>query len=258
MTSARRHQAVLSSNRPAGRDVFLMSIRDPGLAKRVRPGQFVMLRHPERLDPLLPRPFSVHDSEGADLKLLYRLAGRGTRYLSQLKPGMMVDVIGPLGRGFTPGRGGQAVLVAGGLGIAPMPLLAKKLRSLKVPSALFYGCRDKGQLLAPPGIKAVISTDDGSCGRRGQVTDLLEDRLRHGGTCRVYACGPWAMLRRVSLVCRDNRTPCQVSLEARMACGVGACQGCAVKAAGGGYLHVCSDGPVFDSRRIDWEQEPPV
>jgi dihydroorotate dehydrogenase electron transfer subunit len=170
----------------------------------------------------------------------------------------MADIIGPLGRGFTPGRGGRAVMVAGGLGIAPMPLLAKKLSSLGVPSILLYGCRDKGQLLATPGIKTAISTENGSCGRRGRVTDLLEERLRQGGACRVYACGPWAMLKQVSLVCREHKTPCQVSLEARMACGVGACQGCAVKAAGGGYLHVCSDGPVFDSRRIDWNQEPPV
>ncbi len=258
MTSARRHKAVLSSNRPAGRDVFLMSLRDPSLAGRVRPGQFVMLRQPDRLDPLLPRPFSVHDAAGADLKLLYRLTGRGTRFLSQLKKGTMVDVIGPLGRGFKPERVGRAVMVAGGLGIAPMPLLVKRLRFLGVPSVLLYGCRDKGQLLAVPGVKAVISTEDGSCGRRGRATDLLEDYLRTGEPCRVYACGPWAMLKQVSLVCRKHGTLCQVSLEARMACGVGACQGCAVKAADGGYLHVCSDGPVFDSHQIDWSQEPPV
>lgn len=235
-----------------------MSLEAPGIARRARPGQFVMLRQPDRLDPLLPRPFSVHDAEGANMRLLYRLAGRGTRYLSQLKPGAMVDVIGPLGRGFSPRRGGQAVMAAGGLGIAPMPLLARKLRSLGERPVLLYGCRNKGQLLAARGIKALVCTEDGSCGRRGRVTDLLEDRLLRGGACRVYACGPWAMLKQVSLVCRKHGTPCQVSLEARMACGVGACQGCAVRAASGGYLHVCTDGPVFDSRRIDWDQEPPV
>lgn len=217
-----------------------------------------MIRQPDRLDPLLPRPFSVHDSDGVYIKLLYHLKGKGTRSLSQLEKGMMVDVIGPLGHGFTPRSGGRALMVAGGLGIAPMPLLAKKLRSIGMHPILLYGCRSQAHLVAARGIRGLVSTEDGSCGRRGKVTDLLDEQLRREGTGCVYACGPWPMLKQVSLMCRNYGMPCQVSLEARMACGVGACQGCAVKAAVGGYLHVCSDGPVFDSCRIDWDQEPPV
>jgi len=254
-----RLQARILSNREKKKGVFLMELKAPGIARSARPGQFIMVRPPHGSDPLLPRPFSIHDARDGSVSILYRVVGRGTELLSGLGKGQALAVTGPLGRGF-PIRAGnyRPALVAGGMGLAPMPFLAKKLAALGRVPKILYGCRTKGELLGPSTLGAVIATDDGSCGRRGLVTSLLEEELCRAGSCRVFACGPWAMLRQVSLLCQKSQVPCQVSLEARMACGLGACQGCAVRGVHGGYLSVCSDGPVFDSRLIDWEQEPPL
>jgi dihydroorotate dehydrogenase electron transfer subunit len=128
---------------------------------------------------------------------------------------------------------------------------------MKLDTRVFYGCSGKDEMLPCPWPGKVIATDDGSCGFKGFVTEAFASHLERFRKPVVYACGPWPMLKRTALICRQHRIPCQVSLEAMMACGVGACQGCVVQGAKG-YLTVCQQGPVFDSRDIDWDQEAPL
>lgn len=259
MTLPRHAESEVLSNREIRPGVFLTELHAPWLAARAKPGQFLMVRPAEGTDPLLPRPFSIHDRRNGSIFILFRSVGRGTGIMAGKPMGSAMHVIGPLGRGFDLGSGGyRPILVAGGMGLAPMPALARELRSKGLFPKLLYGCRSKGELVRLKGLKADVSTEDGSCGLRGRVTAMLAEELKRRGACRVFACGPWAMLRRVAKMCLERETYCQVSLEARMACGVGACQGCAVKSSDGNYLTVCSDGPVFDSRLIDWDQEPPL
>lgn len=257
--TTRRLEAAVMSNRRVREGVFLMELEAPGMAAAAKPGQFVMVRPSQGTAPLLPRPFSIHRRRDGSLSILYRVAGSGTKLMTGLAQGARLGIFGPLGRGFRYKSSiKHPILVAGGMGIAPMPFLASELASLGQTPKLLYGCRTRPELVGLPGLRAAKATDDGSCGRRGPVTSLLEEELAVRRDSLVYACGPWAMLRRTALSCGKHGVPCQVSLESRMACGVGACQGCAVRGADGGYLSVCSDGPVFDSRLIDWDQEPPV
>lgn len=221
------------------------------------PGQFVHLRVSPGYDmPLLRRPFSINDITRDRMFILYEVKGKGTSLLSLLKPGEKIDVIGPLGKGFAiyPTIK-EHLLVAGGMGLAPMGLLTRTLKASGMRPELFYGCRSASELLPHPKTICTLSSDDGSCGKKGLVTSLLEERLLSCKKPAVYACGPWPMLKAVAEICRRKNIACQVSLESFMACGVGACQGCVVKGSDGAYLSVCDKGPVFDSRQIDWEQE---
>ncbi|MEE8574997.1 MAG: dihydroorotate dehydrogenase electron transfer subunit [Thermodesulfobacteriota bacterium] len=241
----------------------------------VRPGQFVMLKPNKDYDPLLRRPFAVYSVlggrkktlSGTGIEILYKVVGKGTGIMDGLTRGEKVDLLAPLGNGFSPpDRNKKLVLVAGGIGIASFKLLAL----LNPGAVLLYGARGKSEValakaLKVPGLKIKIATEDGSVGRRGLVTDLLKDETTHNTV--VYACGPTGMLKAVAGVASEQELSCFVSLERSMACGVGACLGCAVKTlnasaeraggacgcGGGGLKMVCSDGPVFDSSCIDWE-----
>lgn len=244
--------------------VFLMGIESSGIAETAIPGQFVMIRVRDGLDPLLRRPFSICGiRESGVLLVLYMLVGDGTKILSRILPGERISVLGPLGRGFEPDeKDHRALLVSGGIGIAPLIFLAGRLRSSE--AVFLAGFRSSRQVirvrstgLVCPDIHLV--TEDGSEGERGLVTDLLTERLKEAsgqGRSSIYACGPVPMLRKVALLSEEFGVPCQVSMEAHMACGLGACQGCAVpgkKATADAYLHVCKDGPVFPAETIRWE-----
>jgi len=258
------------SNCMVARDHFLMSLRLPLSFAAPLPGQFVMVRCDGPNGPLLARPLSVFGFERRQdhsvLELLYRVAGRGTALFSSLKPGEVLSVLGPLGRGFTVHADvRRIVVVAGGIGIAPLRYLIEEgygrlprpeNRELRVylgagREELLAG-RDR--LSSACGLR--ICTDDGSLGYRGPVTGLLEEELCGFNTedTVVYACGPAAMIRALARLLRDSPLRCEVSLEERMACGVGACLGCAVavrNAAGKKeYRRVCHDGPVFDLKDI--------
>lgn len=250
-------------NEPAAEGIFLMGLEAPAILRSARPGQFVMIGLGEGIDPLLRRPFSICGRTGDDtLLILYRVVGRGTAMLSRLKEGAELACLGPLGRGFVlPEDGGAIVAVAGGIGIAPLVGLMQSLNGR--PCECLIGCRTLAELVPLDrfqlrDVAVRIATDDGSSGRRGLVTDLLEERLGRkgdGAPSMVCACGPQAMLREVARLAVKASVPCQVSLEARMACGVGACQGCVVgAAAGAGYLRVCREGPVLDAAGVDWRQ----
>ncbi len=240
-------------------DYFRLRLLCPEIARSAKPGQFLMLRVNELGDPFLRRPFSFSriflpqerrtkpEEEGA-LEICYRIVGRGTSLMTQLREGQRVDTLGPLGQGFwvTGGRN-RAILVGGGIGIAPLIPWAEQLqrgkrkrlaRSLEEsPEVLvLIGGKNRGQILGTKELKKIgcepqLATEDGSLGVTGLVTDLLERELmtQNSKSASLYACGPMPMLARVAQIAEQFDLPCQVLMEARMACGVGACLGCAVK-----------------------------
>ncbi len=227
-------------------------------AAAAKAGQFVMLSVDTGLDPLLRRPLGIYKTSGAGIELLYQVVGKGTRILSGKTAGERLSVLGPLGNGFpAPPKGKKVILVAGGMGIAPLYMFAARLKG----ATLLYGTRGKGESTVAKdftglGLKVRISTEDGSVGKKGLVTELLKDELTDDSI--VYACGPAPMLKAVFQICHG--AACYVSLERAMACGIGVCLGCAVKTRPHGekpdnkvYRMVCSDGPVFDAKDIDWD-----
>lgn len=256
--------ARVVEHEPAGQAVFRLRLQAPEVAEAARPGQFVMLRTAPGPDPLLARPFSIHGAEGGELTLLYRVVGRGTTLLSRAIPGAALTLWGPLGRPFDldPAR---PILVAGGMGVAPLAFAAARLKAAGRGFGALYGAASSGELvggrLASDGRTYRIAGVDWSWtaerptegdppDRTGLVTVPLAAGLASGDA--VLACGPLPMLKAVAALCRERGAACQVSLEAPMACGVGACLGCAVPAAGGGYLKACQEGPVMDADLVDW------
>ena len=251
-------------NRKVAANTFFMGLRSPQIVAEARPGQFVMLKVGRGMDPLLRRPFSICGVREDDLFLiLYRIVGRGTTIMCDAGEGESLSVLGPLGSGFEmPRKGKTPILVAGGMGIAPLIFLA----SIMEPGSLifFAGFGSAEEIVATDeiglsGLDLSLSTDDGSAGHRGLVTELLENRLAgFNGNINpvVFACGPLPMLKEVAAITLDKDVPCQVSLEASMACGLGACQGCATRRSSEqaiAYYHVCQDGPVFDVNALAWE-----
>lgn len=253
-----QEKAEILAMRGLTEDVFHCTLRAPRIAAAARPGQFVMVRVSEGLDPLLRRPFSLHRVEGDTLGLLFKVVGKGTALLAAARAGEWLSVLGPLGRGFSQGSEAANLLVGGGMGIAPLLFLAWRLRQDRPEQALvvLLGARHRREVaslvddFASLGCVVHVATDDGSLGHHGLVTDLF-DRAP-AGKHRVAACGPWPMLRAVARHCRERGHACEVSLETMMACGLAACLGCAVPRPGGGYAHVCRDGPVFAAREVAW------
>lgn len=237
---------------------YKLGLEAQGSFPPAQPGQFIMLRVGD-LDPLLRRPFGVYKFLGQGVEILYKVVGRGTAIMSRLKEGDEIDVLGPLGRPFPLLDGYKDILmVAGGVGIVPFYLLGVRYNTLGVRPRLLFGGRDKEDLpgledFQKLGIETTISTEDGSVGQKGLVTELLKKELSRKGSSLVYACGPKGMLRAVAHMAQEAGVTCYVSLDRVMACGIGACLGCAVKTRGQGYKMVCKDGPVFDARDIVWE-----
>ncbi len=233
------------------------------------PGQFAMIAAAERWGggdgerPYLPRAFSIARRQDGESHFLLEDVGPGTRRLCELRSGDGLWVLGPLGQGFTgPAEGQRAILVGGGVGIAPLAILQDVLhaQASAEPVALL-GFRD-GTRAEGAGLLrgARVATDDGSVGHHGLLTDLLAaelrgERLESGRDAVVYACGPAPMLEAVRAMCAAQGVPGQLALEAGMACGFGACFGCVVPKRGGGYLRVCVEGPVIDAARLEHVSE---
>lgn len=254
-------------NRRMGNDIWLMGFRSEALASLARPGQFLMLRiEGDSQDPLIRRPFSIHGiGEGNTILILYQTVGKVTSLLSLARNHDRISVIGPLGKGFPlPGAKERAVFVAGGMGFAPMYFLAQALpsdirRSTKMflgfPTSQGAGLIDRIKDL---GLQLSLATEDGSMGFMGTVTDLFEQAIDRDAAEEpiIYACGPHGMLKKIAQEAGRLNLTCYVSLESYMACGLGICLGCAIKAARGEdteYCYVCKDGPVFSAEMIDWE-----
>lgn len=267
-------KSMVLSNVEVSPSYFRMRMTAPPTIGSSCPGQFVMVKVNPAIDPLLRRPFGVFDlgtfaTEFTDcgrqtyLEILYKVVGKGTAMLSTLHHGDHLDILGPLGKGFTLGDpAGEKLLVGGGVGLAPLYYLAKELvRESRVH--LFAGGRNKEDILCITefdrlGVETYVATDDGTLGAQGLVTEVLEQHLsRAGANATIYACGPTPMLKAVAFLAEKYGIACQVSLEGYMACGVGACLGCVVQGkdhseATPDYRCVCKDGPVFDQADLLW------
>ncbi|MCX7599479.1 MAG: dihydroorotate dehydrogenase electron transfer subunit [Armatimonadetes bacterium] len=255
--------ARLTWNEEIGPGHHLMAAHAPQIAAAARPGQFLHVRVGPTHDPLLRRPFSVLrvDEASGQVWLLVKVVGRGTRLLAGMAPGAVLDVMGPLGCGFPePPPGEEVALVAGGCGVAPLIFWADRIQTtfshIRVVSILGAATEDVMVCwldLAARSDEFYATTEDGSAGERGLASDALRGLLARRNFAAVYACGPRGMLKVCAELARGAGVPCFVAVEEAMACGVGACLGCVVPAAGGGYLRVCSDGPVFAAEALDWE-----
>jgi len=262
---ARQKEVSILWNKEVGPRLYRMGLGAPAMAAGAVPGCFVMVRVPGRSAPLLRRPFSVHGLIGdgedpAGLEILYRVVGPGTARLAECVAGGTLDVLGPLGRGFRlAGPSDRVIIVGGGMGAAPLVFLARTLVSrwgAAGDMTVFIGAGCEADIIGAEifqelGADTVITTDDGSCGRHCLVTSPLEEYVEGHRPDVVYACGPTAMLKCVAQLTAVRGIPCQISVETMMACGVGACLGCALESTGRGtYLHACTDGPVFDATRV--------
>jgi dihydroorotate dehydrogenase electron transfer subunit len=255
-------------NRQIATGIWLLGFRSEGLASLAKPGQFLMIRigRGVSLDPLLRRPFSVHGiGEGNTILILYQIVGRVTSLLSLVRENEQISVIGPLGKGFRlPGPKGRAILVAGGMGLAPMFFLAQALPlEVRCTAKMLLGFSTSQEVvrihqMKDLGLDLSLATEDGSMGFRGTVTELFEQSIDRDLAEKpiIYACGPNPMLKKIVHGAKRLSISCYVSLESYMACGLGICLGCAIKAGrnqDSEYYYVCKDGPVFSSEMIDWE-----
>ena len=227
------------------------------------PGQFAMVSVEGTTDMLLPRPFSIHNCDNDDnaswLDVLFKVVGKGTALLAHLTSGSPLQILAPLGNGFPdPPSGYKTVIIAGGMGIAPLFPLVLRLKTSQFSITVLYGAKSQEDLVCLPelldldGITLNITTEDGTRGEQGLVTQLLQHGEDNSEDKTVlYACGPEPMLRTVTDFARERNLPCWVSIERRMACGMGACLGC-VAATTDGYKRVCCEGPIFDATEIVW------
>lgn len=236
------------------KDHFLMKI-DIGDRMSV-PGQFANIRVGASLDPLIRRPFSIHDRNGSVIDVVIRIVGRGTSWLwEHAKPGP-IDVLAPLGRGFTVVENGTALLVGGGVGNAPLYYLARELRGKGTKVAYVYGARSLECVYLRERYESVsdvmrIVTDDGSCGGKGYATDAASELAESTDYDAVYVCGPTVMMAKTVSLLRKKKALVQVSVENYFGCGVGLCSGCTVETVDGNK-RACVDGPVLDGRSIEW------
>lgn len=217
-----------------------------------QPGQFVMIRGAWGANPVLPRAFSIVKA-GKVGEVLVRDVGPGTSLLCNMHPGDELNVLGPLGNGYIAPKTERAVMVAGGVGVAPLVFLTELLAPKGVPVTFLYGARTQNDLPLSDRIKKsadlVITTEDGSVGTKGLVTAPLAEAVKDTN-CTVYSCGPNPMLEAVGKVSMNAGVECQVALESPMACGMGTCKGCAVVRPDGSFAYVCTDGPVFVAANI--------
>ena len=244
-------------------DYFRLTVSSKDIHKYAKPGQFVQIQISDSHKPLLRRPFSIHKINNDGFSIIYHVVGKGTKPLSEIsvrdgRDRPLLDIIGPLGNGFTVDKRKIAVLIAGGCGSAPLYCLEEELKKGNIESHFFMGATTQTLLLcgadfAKIGTKLYISTDDGSCGEKCTVSALYSSYIKtlDPEKCVIYTCGPKAMMKAVSEIAEKHNIPCQVSLEEYMACGIGACLGCVVETASGNK-RVCKDGPVFDSKEILW------
>ncbi len=276
---------AVTENRPLTGGHFLLSVRSPRQAQATRPGQFAMIRMLGRSDVLLRRPMSIYDvkpgknggkrhrsSSPEVIQFLYKVVGRGTWLMSQLKPGDRVGLLGPLGHGFfeeeylpRAHEADEILHVAGGIGIAALLLPARRLAEAGFLQRLFFGGRTKDDLVGVEDFKPLVratllATENGSKGYRGLVTRPLEDYLKKHTDkgFLLMVCGPWGMLEASVALAKRFGHPCLVSMENRMGCGLGVCLGCCIRVDGTGheaYQRVCTEGPVFWAEKVVWERE---
>jgi dihydroorotate dehydrogenase electron transfer subunit len=260
------HRAPLIRRRTFAPGLFSVTFHAPDLARAIAPGQFVMLEVPERIRPYLRRAYSVADVEGSrgEVELLVKTIGPGTAALETLLEGSEVGLLGPLGNAFSieglP-RGSRVAVVAGGIGAAPFPLLFRALTAARLVGDLFFGGRNAREIAIRDrfaGIvtgDTVLTTDDGSLGQRGFVTEAFARSADAGVRyARLYACGPMRMFAALAPIAAARGVFAEFSTEAAMGCGFGACLGCVIPGADKAFIVSCTEGPILAPERISWSR----
>jgi len=249
--------SVVLKNTPITDNIFDMLVNAPDIAQNAVSGQFVGI-YTENGINILPRPISICeiDKDAGTLRLVYQIIGKGTEIFSHKKNGDILKIIGPLGNGFDIKNVSQNVFVGGGIGVPPLLGAVKQIKSSKI---VILGFRSEKNIILKDdferaGAKVFVATDDGSVGFKGNVVELMKEKNITGDV--IYSCGPKVMLKFLSQYAEEKNILCFVSMEERMACGIGACVGCAVKVKeNDSFINkkVCKDGPVFDSREVMWD-----
>ena len=244
--------------------IFKFSIQADEVIKTAKPGNFIEIRVNDDIEPFLRRPISIHnmDREKGILEFIFQEKGKGTRILSTKREGDLIDIIGPLGFGpFKYSNFTNLAIIGGGIGIFPLYELAKCAKIENKNVNTYLGFRNKELVVLEEEFKKesdnlIITTDDGSYAEKGFAIDFLRKDIEEGKIDSIYACGPLPMLRAVKALAIEKNIPCQISLEEKMACGLGVCLGCAVKTASSSndapeYWHVCKAGPVFEAKNVE-------
>jgi len=249
-----RERVVITENRPVSKSFLVLTFRSGRIAKHARPGHFVQMRVTDDYEPLLPRPMSICRTQGDLVDILYIVAGSGTKLMAELAAGAVLDVWGPLGTTFTPKPEKRLIYVSGGVGVAPMIFLAQE----QPVEAFLFGIRTKadildGELLGVDPSKIRWSSDDGSVGAKGYITELFDRSIKdvNNKDYFIYTCGPHPMMKLIVRKAKERNIPGEVSLEECMACGVGACLGCVVDTKNG-RVTACRDGPVLPFEVLPW------
>ena len=265
MNTLINEQATILRNEQVGPRLHLMVLQAPGIAARVQPGQFVHMKIPRMEDHILRRPFSVYaaDAQAGTIDILYQVVGFGTQHMTALEAGLACELIGPVGRGWQAPEGTRrALIVAGGVGAAPLFMLTEQLRERGVQVDVVLGAQTQDALVCRARYEQLIgacpncATDDGSFGRAGFCTTLVQEALEAAGAQGapydyLAVCGPEPLMRIVADMAAQAGVFAQVSMEKRMACGVGACLSCVVDTVDG-KKRSCVDGPVFNANEVVW------
>ncbi|MFY9551243.1 MAG: dihydroorotate dehydrogenase electron transfer subunit [Thermoanaerobaculia bacterium] len=258
------HRATLLRRHVYSPGLFSVTFRCPALANAISPGQFAMLEVPDRVRPYLRRAYSVADTDplAGNVEFLVKTIGAGTAALERLSEASPARLLGPLGNAFGLSgfeRGAKAAIVAGGIGAAPFPLLLKALRGAGVPCDFYFGGRTAQELSIRARFdglvrgETVLTSDDGSVGEKGFVTEALARRLDAGVKyARVYACGPMPMFAALAKVVAGAGVASEFSTEAEMGCGFGACLGCVIPGTEKPFVVSCTEGPILSPEKIAW------
>jgi len=249
-------EAKVISNEEVMPGVYLIRLDCPDIASQARPGQFVMVRCGEGPEYQLRRPLSIHRTDSNQLSLLFNVVGNGTRWLSEQAAGEKIDLLGPLGNGFTIHPDSRNLLmIAGGIGIAPLVFLVQEASKRNCKTRLLIGGRTAAQLypedLLPDGLDIIYATEDATLGMHGKITEFAPDYFDWAD--QLFACGPLPMYKTMALMPQLKDKPAQVSLEMRMGCGLGICYGCTVKTRNG-LKQACKHGPVFNLDEVLWDK----
>ena len=255
-TPAFEERACVVSNENLGPRLYKITLAAPKTAAAIRPGQFVHMLLPGFGAHILRRPFSVYAAKGDNVEIIYQTVGEGTAYLTEVETGAVCSLISPLGRGWQPSEG-KSLIVGGGVGAAPLFMFTEQLvregREVEVvlgaqTASMMVTRGDYASLL---GRNPIVATDDGSLGHAGFCTEPVREELARGDYSAVYCCGPTPLMRAVAAIAEEAGVPCWVSMEKRMACGVGACLSCVVETQAG-KRRSCVDGPVFNAKELVW------
>ncbi|HOB26543.1 MAG TPA: dihydroorotate dehydrogenase electron transfer subunit [Bacteroidales bacterium] len=245
-------QLIILDNEEINNSHFRLHLDLPADCPHIQPGQFAEFYVPPTLQSFLRIPLSIHFVSEKEIQFLIQIKGEGTQYLKTLQKSNKIDTILPLGKGFTIPKNKKVALIGGGCGIAPLLFLSNQLAANNNLQHIFLGFKNDKQAMLINDFKKygelIVSTDDGSFGDKGVITDIFEKKLEKFDY--VYSCGPTRMLNKVIEICKHNNLYCEVSLETLMGCGIGACLCCAVSTKNGN-LRACIDGPVFDSNLIN-------